>query len=496
MKQIKTALILYPNQLFSPDLLPQADVIYVVEEPLYFGKDAKRPLKMHKQKLIFHRASMRRYVEEVLWQKDLNVEYIELKDIEFTADVLVRAQQAGAETVMVFDPTDNLIEERLRKALDQTVQTPFELKVLPTPSFMLKRSEIRDYFLSKTKHRFNDFYQWQRERFNILIDENYKPVGGKWSFDAPGKTSGEVPPGFKGFGDNVFVMEAKKWTEEHFADCPGQVQDFFWPTTHDEAIVWLDDFIKNRLDEFVTHKNLIDTRAVLLYHSGLSVMLNSGLLTPKQVVDSLLEHNSKHPINLFSLENIIRRIIGWREYTRGLYVTNNVNQKTLPSQNRPMHIKWWAGTTGLQPFDDLALKLRSHAYGTDNERLMIAANLMLLCEINPADMYKWFASLFIDAYDWVLVPTIYNLAQFNDFAGILSVPYLCDSEKIIESSNYKREIWCDIWDGLFWAFVEKHKAMLAANPMFDDLLKQLDTITPEHRRIIGYRAKDFITSIS
>jgi len=81
MKQIKTALILFPNQLFKPELLPKADIIYVVEEPLFFGRDQKRPLKMHKQKLVLHRASMRRYIEEVLWQQDLNVEYIELKDI-------------------------------------------------------------------------------------------------------------------------------------------------------------------------------------------------------------------------------------------------------------------------------------------------------------------------------------------------------------------------------------------------------------------------------
>ena len=65
MAHIQTALILYPNQLFAPELLPDADIIYVVEEPLFFGTDSQRPFAMHKQKLVMHRASMRSYIEEV-----------------------------------------------------------------------------------------------------------------------------------------------------------------------------------------------------------------------------------------------------------------------------------------------------------------------------------------------------------------------------------------------------------------------------------------------
>lgn len=230
MEHTKTALILYPNQLFAPELLPKADVIFVVEEPLFFGADSQQPADLHKQKLVLHRASMRRYVEETLWQKDLNVEYVELKDIEYTADVLVRAQKAGAELVIIFDPTDHLIESRLKKALDDAVETPFELKVLPNPSFMLKRGEVREFFSHKTKHKFSEFYQWQRERFNILIDSNYKPVGGKWSYDTTKPMTvpeGQTPPGFKGFGDNDYVKEAKHWVANNFTGNPGDVESFF-----------------------------------------------------------------------------------------------------------------------------------------------------------------------------------------------------------------------------------------------------------------------------
>lgn len=500
MKQINSALILYPNQLFAPELLPPADVIYLVEEPLFFGLDDKRPLKMHKQKLMMHRASMRRYVEEELWQRDLNVEYIELDTIEFSADVLVRAQASGAEVVMIFDPTDHLLESRLKKALDDTVETPFELRILPSPGFMLKRGEVRDYFAAKTMHNFSDFYQWQRERFNILIGSDYKPVGEKWMLEAKRQmlSEGQVSPGFVAFGDNDYLKEAKKWVEAKFPDNPGDDSSFFWPTSRAEAMTWLDDFIKHRLNSFAAYSTEIDNQAVLLYHSGLSPILNTGLLTPKQILDNLARYNRKQQLDLISLENFIRRIIGWREYVRGLYVTQTIEVEQPPHQNtsRGLSQAWWDGTTGLPPVDDAIHQVLNHAYLSDVERLMVVVNVMTLCEVKIDEIYHWFASLLIDAYDWALVPNIYGLAQLNNLGGIISKPFITGADYILEVSHYKKDIWCDIWDGLFWDFVEKHKTVLKTTPYLKSTVDRLDKITPEHRRIISYRAKDFLDSIS
>jgi deoxyribodipyrimidine photolyase-related protein len=500
MQHTKTALILYPNQLFAPELLPKVDVIFVVEEPYYFGADSQQPADLHKQKLILHRASMRRYVEEMLWQKDLNVEYIEIKDIEYTADVLVRAQKVGAELVMIFDPTDHLIESRLKNALDDAVETPFELKVLPNPGFMLKRSEVRDYFGSKTKHKFSDFYQWQRERFNILIDSDYKPVGGKWMYDTSKPMSlpaGQVAPGFKGFGDNEYIKEAIKWVNDNFSGNPGNSDNFFWPTSHQEAKEWLDDFIQHRLESFSSYNQAIDGKALFLYHSGISAALNIGLLTPKQVVNAILAHHAKHPFTMANLESFIRQIVGWREYVRGIYVTQNVSQKAFSSTaTKALHPKWWDGSTDMPPLDDTAKTVIDHAYADNTERLNIMINLMVLCEIHPQEAYKWFYTMFIDAYDWVVAPNVFNAMQLSDMGGIWPKPNIGASDYVLSMSHYKRDVWCDTWDGLYWEFIEKHNSALLKNPHTKHLPKQLDTISPEHRRIASYRAKDFIASIS
>jgi len=500
MEHTKTALILYPNQLFAPELLPKVDVIFVVEEPYYFGADNQQPADLHKQKLILHRSCMRRYVEETLWQKDLNVEYIELKDIEYTADVLVRAQKVGAELVRIFDPTDHLIESKLKKALDDTVETPFELKILTNPSFMLKRSEVRDYFASKTKHKFSDFYQWQRERFNILIDSDYKPIGGKWMFDTSKPMSlpvGQVAPGFRGFGDNDYVNEAKKWVNDNFTGNPGTSDNFFWPTSHQEAKEWLDDFIHHRLESFSSYNQAIDGQALFLYHSGISTALNCGLLTPKQVVSAVLAYHSKHPFTMANLESFIRQIIGWREYVRGLYVTQNYSQKAFSSSStKALHPKWWDGTTGMPPLDDIVITVLNHAYADSTERLNIVANLMILCEIHPDEAYRWFYTLFIDAYDWVVAPNVYNAMQLSEMGGIWPKLNIGASDYVLSMSHYKRDVWCDTWDGLYWEFLDRHKAVLAKNPHAKNLLKQLESVSPEHRRIANYRAQDFVTSIS
>ncbi len=500
-KNIQSALILLPNQLFNPDLFPQVDVVIVAEEPLLFGTDTQYPLPMHKQKLVLHRASVRRYIEEVLWAREISVEYMELESIEFSAQPLVRAQNMGAELVYMFDPTDHAIEQRYKKALETEIKTPFELRVEPNPSFMLRRSEVQEYFGDKKQHRFADFYQYQRERFNILIDENYKPVGGKWSYDVENRKSlpkDHVVPGFASFGDNKYVEDAKIWVEKNFADNPGSLEDFFWPTSHDEAQQWLADFVKHRLTDFGPYEDAIDGTAVLQYHSGISAPLNIGLITPEEVVAAIIAQHEKSPVPLPSLEGFIRQVIGWREYIRALYITQQVSLRNANEleHTRALGPVWWTGETNIPPVDDVIKKVQKHAYAHHIERLMVVGNLMLLTETKPTEVYRWFMSLFIDSYDWVMVPNVYGMSQFSDLGSMVTKPYISGSNYILNMSHYEKGLWCDVWDGLFWDFIEKHKDVLAKNPRTSMMVKQLSKIDSDRRRIIAYRAQDFLTSIA
>ena len=45
---------------------------------------------------------------------------------------------------------------------------------------------------------------------------------------------------------------------------------------------------------------------------------------------------------------------------------------------------------------------------------MLIGNVMLLCRFHPDRVYQWFMDLFVDAYDWVMVPNVYGMSQFAD----------------------------------------------------------------------------------
>lgn len=494
---MKTALILYPHQLYPKNVLPQVDTVVMVEEPLYFGVDAQFPMKLHKQKLILHRASMRRYVDEVLFPAGLDVDYVQLDVFMTSGDVLDRVRKF--EKVYIFDPVDDVLSKRLLAARRERAEGP-SIEFLQSPNFYLKDQEVRQYFGDNHDQLFSDFYQWQRERFNVLIDENYKPVGGQWSFEEDGHK--KLPkdhqlPSFGVFGSNSYVTDAVAYVNEHFPNNPGST-DFIWPTNHKEAAAWLADFMENRLDLFGMYQDSIDGKAAWLYHSALSSSLNIGLLSPQQVVEAAINRDKTSAVGLPSLEGFVRQILGWREFVRGGYVVqgSKMRSSNIFKHQRKLTAAWYNGTLGIPPFDDVAKKASDHAYAHHVERLMIVGNLMLISEIHPDEVNKWFGELFIDAYDWVVTPNVYGLSQFADGGSIATKPYISASNYIVRLSNYERGYWSDVWDGLYWRFIDKNSALIKNNPRLRPMIQRLERLDADHRRIINYRAEDFLNKFT
>jgi deoxyribodipyrimidine photolyase-related protein len=261
---MKSVLILYPNQLYPAKNLPQVDTVMMVEEPMFFGVDQELPMRMHKQKLILLRAAMRRYAEEVLWPTGVDVDYVDLDVLMKTGEVFDRLKKF--ERILIFDPVDEVLTRRLLQARRERPDVP-AVEFLPSPNFYLKDQEVRQYFTERHKQPFAEFYQWQRERFNVLIGDDYKPVGGKWIFDdakvskLPANT---LPPSFAAFGSNKWVEDATKYVTEHFPNNPGSV-DFIWPTNHVEAHAWLADFVDKRLADFSRYAEALDAKATWMW---------------------------------------------------------------------------------------------------------------------------------------------------------------------------------------------------------------------------------------
>ena len=126
------------------------------------------------------------------------------------------------------------------------------------------------------------------------------------------------------------------------------------------------------------------------------------------------------------------------------------------------------------------------------ERLMVLGNFMLLCEFDPDEVYRWFMELFVDAYDWVMVPNVYGMSQFADGGLMATKPYISGSNYIMKMSDYKKGAWQNIWDGLFWRFMHSHRNFFLQNPRLGMLVKTFDNMPDEKRALHLKYAEAFL----
>jgi deoxyribodipyrimidine photolyase-related protein len=95
---------------------------------------------------------------------------------------------------------------------------------------------------------------------------------------------------------------------------------------------------------------------------------------------------------------------------------------------------------------------------------MVLGNFMFLAEIHPQEILRWFMEMFIDAYEWVMIPNIFGMSQFSDGGLMSTKPYFSSSNYLKKMTNFNPGKWCDIWDGMYWRFIGKHLAFFQSNP--------------------------------
>ena len=57
-------------------------------------------------------------------------------------------------------------------------------------------------------------------------------------------------------------------------------------------------------------------------------MMNVGLISPVEVIETSLNYAKNNNIPINSTEGFIRQIIGWREFIRGIYITKGSYERT------------------------------------------------------------------------------------------------------------------------------------------------------------------------
>ena len=486
--------VVFPHQLFEQSqLVSSCNTIYLVEEVLFF-----RQYRFHKQKIAFHRAGMTFYAD-YLRSKGIRMVYIdstsELSDVR---KLIAHFRSVGIVHFEYIDTTDNWLERRINQACLAHEVTSNKHQ---TALFINSSEALNSYFSDKKRMFQTDFYKHQRLNRNILLESTGKPLGGKWTYDDENRLKypkGKTPPRVESLPLNDFYREAIVYTETHFPNHYGQLNsDFVYPSTFDESKQWLSNFLKTRFSEFGAYEDAIVSDEHILHHSVLTPMLNVGLLTPKQIMEETLQYASDHEVPMNSLEGFVRQIIGWREFIRAVYEQKGSEERTRNywGFTRKIPASFWGGTTGIDPIDSTIRKVLETGYCHHIERLMVLGNFMLLCEFDPDEVYRWFMEMFIDSYDWVMVPNVYGMSQFADGGLMSTKPYISGSNYLMKMSDFKKGDWQKTWDGLFWRFMHVHRDFFLQNPRLGMLVSSFDKMDEGKREAHLTNAEKYLRSL-
>lgn len=491
MTYMKEISLIFPHQLFRhhPALTPCRPVC-LVEEWLFFSQYA-----FHKQKLILHRASMKSYADRL--RKDgYQLIYVESTDDRHDIRHLLPALAAeGYTSIHLASPEDDWLGKRMIRA---AALSGIRLVEYASPYFLNTREEIDTFFMGRKRYFQTDFYVAQRKQRKLLLDGDGSPAGGKWSFDADNRLripQNVIIPSVPHHTSDAYTKEASEYVSRYFRGNPGDLPapstaGYPWAWTSEGAEAMLEDFLQSRIRSFGAYEDAMVEKERYLFHSVLSPVLNNGLLTPAHVLERTLAvaHEKQVPLN--SLEGFIRQITGWREFIRAVYAREGGRQRTMNywGFSRKMPKECWTGETGIGPVDAVIRKVLQTGYAHHIERLMVLGNFFLLCEFDPDEVYRWFMEMFIDAYDWVMVPNVYGMTQFSDGGLMTTKPYISGSNYLMKMGDWQRSVvpatgftWMETWDGLFWRFMHLHRDFFLSNPRLGMLVKTFDRMDEEKR---------------
>lgn len=460
-------------------------------------------VRHHQQKLVLFLAAMRSYRDELLARR-FDVRYETLADESYEAKLLRWVRTHKITALRTWEIEDKFFEQRLHEFADSQ---NLELEFIPSPMFLTTREQFHDW---RASHRLfmADFYRWQRQRLGILVEARGQPTGGQWSFDADNRKA--LPrklglPLLRTAPATAHVRDVIHVVRDRFGDHPGELDEKRWwlPTTRAKALDHLQDFLENRLELFGPYEDALTDRDPFVFHSVLTPSLNLGLITPAEVIEKTLRVATDRKLPIASVEGFVRQVIGWREFIRGVYREYSEQQEASNffGAQRRLTKHWYDGTTGLLPLD-LAIR-KAHRWGWTHhiERLMVLGNLMTLCEIEPTDAHRWFMEMYVDSSDWVMGPNVYGMGTFADGGMFATKPYLCSSNYLLKMSDYGKPRagetdWCEIMDGLYWRFVDRHREFFAGQARLGHVVALLDRMDARRRQQISIAAEEFLARVT
>ena len=466
-------------------------------------------VKHHKRKIAFLFAAMRHFAEE-LRGAGTKVIYRRLDDQNNGGSLESELKQVIASReiskLVVTMPGEYRLMETMR-SWQSTLDVAVELR--EDDRFLCSLDKFNKWADGRRQLRMDFFYRDMRRDHNVLMDGG-EPVGGKWNFDSDNReppVAGMVFPPPLQFVPDKITNDVLVLVSERCSDHFGDLDDFGFAVTREQALAVLDHFVDQRLNNFGKYQDSMILDEPWVYHSHIGFYLNAGLLLPAEVISAAetAYHSGHVPLN--SVEGFIRQILGWREFVRGIYWLKMPDYADLNffEAKRDLPEFYWSGETKMLCLAQAVDATKKYAYAHHIQRLMVLGNFALLAGLSPEQVNEWFLIVYADAYEWVELPNVSGMVLFADGGYLASKPYAAGGAYINRMSNYckhchykvsqKNGVTACPFNYLYWDFLIRNRSKLKDNARLGMMYRSLDRMDASKIAAVRHDADRFLTML-
>jgi deoxyribodipyrimidine photolyase-related protein len=458
----------------------------------------------HKARIALFLSGMRHFANEA-HRRRWPCTYLKLDDSKLPTDFagrLAHALHTHAPKALVVMEAGAWRMERLIEDAAEQAQTL--LRWVADTHFLCSRSAFAKWAGDKKELRMEFFYREMRKRHGILM-EGKEPIGGQWNFDADNrkgfgaKGPGTVPPPARFAPDRV-TQGVIALVHERFASHPGTLDDFAWPVTREDALVALQHFIDQRLENFGAWQDAMWTILPFGWHALVGSSLNLHLLNPREVVVAAEQAYHARGLPLASVEGFIRQVLGWREFIRGVYWLDmpHMAEANHYGHSRDLPPWYWTGQTDMACMQATIGQTLQHGYAHHIQRLMVTGQFAVLAGLSPQQVSAWYRAMYVDAVEWVETPNTLGMALHANGGRFTSKPYVASGQYISRMSNYCKgcRYQPEVRTGpeacpmttLYWDFLIRHEKDFSGNPRTALMVKHVGKMSEKDKQLIRSQA--------
>ncbi|APC94792.1 cryptochrome/photolyase family protein [Francisella tularensis subsp. novicida] len=467
-------------------------------------------VKHHKKKLVYIFSAMRHFALQ-LHKLGYKVCYTKLDDPKntgsFYSEIQRVVEKLGIQKLIVTEPG----EYRVLKDI-QSWQKDFsiDVEIRIDDRFLATIGEFTNWAKGYKQLRMEYFYRYMRIKHDILLDNDGNPEGGQWNYDSQNRKTPssdmQIPKPYKSTADDI-TKRVIELVEQTFVDNFGDIEPFNYAVTREQALEALDLFVKERLSDFGDYQDVMLEGQAWMYHSHISMYINSGLLLPMECIKAAEKAYYKGNAPLNAIEGFIRQVLGWREFVRGVYWLKMPDYRDMNylEATRKLPSFYWDTETKMNCLHQCVKETKENAYAHHIQRLMVLGNFALLAGIDPKYVNEWYLLVYADAYEWVELPNVSGMVLFADGGYLASKPYAASGSYIKKMSNYcdkchysfnkKNGIDACPFNYLYWDFLARNKSKLATNPRLAMIYKSYEKMTDEKKELIRQDSKNFLEDL-